>query len=101
MTVRRIVVERLELAEGPDQEVGVPLDEVPGRHVGVRAWRARMTRSSVRFRVSRAALVDVDQDLPDVGGEDLGRGDAVDALQPRRHLVLEELLQLRRPAYRR
>ncbi len=42
----------------------------------------------------QGVLVDIHQDFPGLDGKDLGRGDAVDPLQPGRHFVLDELLEL-------
>ena len=88
------IVQGLELPDGPDKEVGVALDQVPGRHVGVR--RLEREDDPLQGQAARlhGGLVHVDEDLPDVGGEDRDRGDAVDALETRLDLVLEQLLQL-------
>ncbi len=72
-------------------------------------WRStRFPAGRLRFSVPRAiriwsrvrppalqgGLVDVDQDLALVHGEDPGRSDAVDALEARRDLVLDDGLEL-------
>ncbi len=88
------VVQGLEFPEGPDEEVGVALDQVAGRHVRVRGLQGEDDLVEGQAPGLQGGLVHVDKDLPDVGGEDRDGGDAVDALEPRLDLVLEELLQL-------
>ena len=88
------VVEVRELAHGPDEDLGVPLDEVAGREVEVLGAEGHQDLVQGQAAALERGLVDVDQDLALVHGEDAGRGDAVDALEARRDLVLDDRPEL-------
>ncbi len=93
-TVLRMSSSELEFPERPDQEVGVALGQVAGRHVGVRRLQGEDDLIEGQAPSLQGGLVHVDEDLPDVGGEHGDGGDAVDALEARLNLVLEQSLQL-------
>ena len=87
------VVEALELAHGPDEDLRVALDEVPGGQVEVLRPQGHPDLVEGQAPALEGGPVDVDQDLALVHGEDPGRGDAVDALEARRDLVLDDRLE--------
>ena len=88
------VVEALELAHGPDEDLRVALDEVPGREVEVLGPQGQPDLVEGQAAAFEGGPVDVDEDLPLVHGEDAGRGDAVDPFEARGDLVLDDGLEL-------
>ena len=69
------------------------LDEAPGRQVEVLRPQGQPDLVEGQAPALQGGPVDVDQDLALVHREDPGRSDAVDALEARRDLVLDDRLE--------
>ena len=96
------VFEGVVLAHGPDEIFRVALDDRPRGQVDVFHGQGHQDFVQGDLAGVQGVLVDLDQDLARVRAEDPGRGDAVDPLQARGDVVLDQLLQvgaLQRPGH--